>query len=68
MADKELRLQEAVTEAVDQNDKVHEEYERVIEKVENLKKMLRPGVVMTGEEMIDLVKDIDGFEGRNGED
>ena len=27
MADKELRLQEAVTEAVDQNDKVHEDYE-----------------------------------------
>ena len=56
MADKEVRLQEAVTEAVDRNEKVNEEYERVIEKVENLKKMLRPGAVMTDEEMIDLVK------------
>ena len=62
MADKEVRLQEAVTEAVDRHEKVNEEYERVIEKVENLKQMLRPGVVMTDEEMIDLVKDIDGLK------
>ena len=62
MADKEVRLQEAVTKAVDRNEKVNEEYERVIEKVENLKKMLRPGVVMTDEEMIDLVKDIGGLK------
>ena len=51
-----------MTEAIDRNEKVNEEYERVIEKVENLKKMLRPGVVMTDEEMIDLVKDIDGLK------
>ena len=61
MANNEVRLQEAVTEAVDRHEKVNEEYERVIQKVENLK-MLRPGVVMTDEEMIDLVKDIDGLK------
>ena len=62
MADKELRLQEAVTEAVEQNDEVNEEYQKATEKMENLKKMLRPGVVMTDEKMIDLVKDIDGLK------
>ena len=34
----------------------------MIEKVENLKKMLRLGVVMTDEEMIDLLNDIDGLK------
>ena len=58
MSDKEVRLQEAVTEAVDRHEKVDEEYESVMEKVENLKQMLRPGVVMSDEEMVDLVKDI----------
>ena len=61
MAAKEVRLHEAVTAAVDRHEKVNEEYERVIEKVENLK-MLRQDVVMTDEEMIDLVKDIDGMK------
>ena len=62
IADKELRLQEAVTEAVEQNDGVDEEYQKVIVQVENLKKMLRLGVVMTDEDMIDLVKDIGGLK------
>ena len=62
MSDKEVRLQEAVTEAVDRHKKVDEEYERVMTKVENLQQMLRPGVVMSDEEMIDLVKDIDGLK------
>ena len=62
MADKVLRLPKAVTETVEWNDEVNEEYQKVIGKVENLKKMLRPDVVMTDEEMIDLVKDTDGLK------
>ena len=34
----------------------------MMKKVENLQQMLRPGVVMSDEEMIDLVKDIDGLK------
>ena len=55
VSDKEVRLQEAVTEAIDRHEKVDEEYERVMKKVENLKQLLRPGVVMSDEEMVDLV-------------
>ena len=62
MSDKEVRLQEAVTEAIDRHEKVDEEYERVMKKVENLQQMLRPGVVMSDEKMNDLVKDIDGLK------
>ena len=40
----------------------------MIEKVENLKQMLRPGVVTTDEEMIDLVKGYRWIEGRDGEE
>ena len=58
MSDKEVRLQEAVTEAIDRHEKVDEEYERVMKNVENLKQMLRPDVVMSDEEMVDLLKDI----------
>ena len=61
MSDKEVRLHEAVTEAIDRHEKVDEEYQRVMKKVENLKQLLRPGVVMSDEEMVDLVKDIDGL-------
>ena len=56
------RLQEAVTEGVEQNDAFNEEYQKVIDKAENLKKMLMLGVVMHDEEMMDLVKDIDGLK------
>ena len=62
MSNKEVRLHEAVTKAVDRHEKVDEEYQRVMKKVENLKQLLRPGVVMTDEEMVDLVKDIDGLQ------
>ena len=62
MSDKEVRLQEAVTEAIDRHEKVDDEYETVMKKVENLQQMLRPGVMMSDEEMIDLVKDIDGLK------
>ena len=61
MSDKEVRFQEAVTEAIARHEKVDEEYERVIKKVENLK-LLRPDVVMSDEEMVDLVKDIGGLQ------
>ena len=37
MSDKEVRLQETVTEAIDRHEKVDDEYERVMKKVENLK-------------------------------
>ena len=33
-----------------------------MKKVEHLQQMLRPGVVMSDEEMVDLVKDIDGLK------
>ena len=62
LSDKESRLHEAVTEAIDRHEKVDEEYERVMKKVENLKQLLRPGAVMSDEEMVDLVKDIDGLQ------
>ena len=62
MSDKEVRLQEAVTEAIDRHERVDKEYETVMKKVENLQQMLRPGVVMSDEEMIELVKDIDGLK------
>ena len=62
MSDKEVRLQEAITEAIDRHEKVDEEYEIVMKKVENLQQMLRSGVMMSDEEMIELVKDIDGLK------
>ena len=62
MSDKDVRLQKAVTEAIDRHEKVDDEYERAIKKVENLKQLWRPGVVMSDEEMVDLVKDIDGLK------
>ena len=61
MTDKEVRFQEAVTEAIDRHGKLDEKYERVMKKVQHLQQMLRPGVIMSDEEMIDLVKDIDGL-------
>ena len=64
MSDKEVRLHEAVTEAIDRHEKVDEEYQRVMKKVENLKQLLRPGVVMSDEEMVDLVKDINGLQAK----
>ena len=62
MSDKEVRLHKAVTEAVDRHEEDGEVYQRVMKKVENLKQLLRQGVVMSDEEMVDLVKYIDRLQ------